>query len=58
MSPSKSESRVPRALLPPADSPRSTAEKVANYIRTLIFNGYGEYVADIYKGLEKERLYV
>jgi DNA-binding GntR family transcriptional regulator len=40
MSPSKSESRVPRALLPPADSPRSTAEKVANYIRTLIFNGY------------------
>lgn len=40
MSPSKSESRVPRALLPPADSPRSTAEKVANYIRTLIFTGH------------------
>lgn len=25
---------------------------------TLLFNGYGEYVADIYKGLEKERLFV
>src|ERR1700749_1432641 len=25
---------------------------------TLKFNGYGEYVADIYKGLEKERLWV
>ncbi len=24
---------------------------------TLIFNGYGEYVADLYKGLEKERLW-
>ena len=24
---------------------------------TLIFNGYGDYVADIYKGLEKERLW-
>jgi len=24
---------------------------------TLIFNGYGEYVADMYKGLEKERLW-
>ena len=24
---------------------------------TLLFNGYGEYVADLYKGLEKERLY-
>ena len=24
---------------------------------TLIFNGYGEFVADIYKGLEKERLW-
>jgi len=24
---------------------------------TLLFNGYGEYVADIYKGLEKERLW-
>jgi sulfoxide reductase catalytic subunit YedY len=24
---------------------------------TLIFNGYGEYVADIYKGLDKERLW-
>jgi DNA-binding GntR family transcriptional regulator len=26
--------------LPPDDSPRSTAEKVATYIRTLIFNGH------------------
>jgi sulfoxide reductase catalytic subunit YedY len=25
---------------------------------TLLWNGYGEYVADMYKGLEKERLYV
>jgi sulfoxide reductase catalytic subunit YedY len=24
---------------------------------TLIWNGYGEYVADMYKGLEKERLF-
>ena len=24
---------------------------------TLLFNGYGEFVADIYKGLEKERLW-
>src|SRR6266849_4215151 len=24
---------------------------------TLMFNGYGEYVADLYKGLEKERLW-
>jgi sulfoxide reductase catalytic subunit YedY len=24
---------------------------------TLIYNGYGEYVADLYKGLEKERLW-
>lgn len=40
MSPTESASRGPRALLPPADSPRSTAEKVADYIRTLIFNGH------------------
>src|SRR5580700_6369372 len=25
---------------------------------TLLFNGYGEFVADMYKGLEKERLFV
>jgi sulfoxide reductase catalytic subunit YedY len=25
---------------------------------TVLYNGYGEYVADLYKGLEKERLYV
>lgn len=31
---------VPRAQLPAADGPRSTAEKVANYIRTLIFSGH------------------
>jgi sulfoxide reductase catalytic subunit YedY len=24
---------------------------------TLMFNGYGDYVADLYKGLEKERLW-
>ena len=27
-------------------------------VPTQIFNGYGEFVADIYKGLEKERLFV
>jgi sulfoxide reductase catalytic subunit YedY len=27
-------------------------------VPTQLFNGYGEFVADIYKGLEKERLYV
>jgi len=26
-------------------------------VPTLLFNGYGEYVADLYKGLEKERLW-
>lgn len=40
MSPSDRVSQVPRALLPPADSLRSTAEKVASYIRTLIFSGH------------------
>lgn len=25
---------------------------------TLLFNGYGDYVADLYKGLEKEKLYM
>ena len=25
---------------------------------TLIWNGYGEFVADLYTGLEKERLFV
>ena len=24
---------------------------------TLLFNGYGEYVADLYKGLDSERLW-
>jgi sulfoxide reductase catalytic subunit YedY len=27
-------------------------------VPTLLFNGYGDYVADLYKGLENERLYV
>src|SRR5215208_3612691 len=27
-------------------------------VPTLLFNGYGDYVADMYKGLENERLYV
>jgi sulfoxide reductase catalytic subunit YedY len=27
-------------------------------VPTLIWNGYGEFVADLYKGLEKERLFV
>jgi sulfoxide reductase catalytic subunit YedY len=25
---------------------------------TVIYNGYGDYVAHLYKGLEKEKLYV
>jgi len=25
---------------------------------TLLFNGYGDYVADLYKGLDKEKLYI
>ena len=26
-------------------------------VPTLLYNGYGEYVADLYKGLESERLF-
>ena len=26
-------------------------------VPTLLFNGYGDHVADLYKGLEKERLW-
>lgn len=35
-------------------------EVLGNWFRkpTVIYNGYGEYVADLYKGLEKERLFV
>lgn len=40
MSPSDPAARAARALLPSVDSPRSTAEKVASYIRTLIFSGH------------------
>ncbi|CAN5119640.1 hypothetical protein BH09ACT8_BH09ACT8_62550 [soil metagenome] len=40
MSPSKPTSPAPRALLPSAESPRSSGETVANYIRQLIFNGH------------------
>ena len=25
---------------------------------TLLYNGYGEFVADLYKGLEKEKLFI
>lgn len=38
--PRSERASAPRVLLPPADGPRSTAEKVANYVRTLIFNGH------------------
>ena len=43
---------------PPMEYP--TEEDIGTRSRrpTLLFNGYGEYVADLYKGLEKERLYV
>ncbi len=27
-------------------------------VPTLLFNGYGEFVADLYKGMEKEKLYI
>jgi sulfoxide reductase catalytic subunit YedY len=30
----------------------------SNRVPTLMFNGYGEFVADMYKGLEGERLYI
>jgi sulfoxide reductase catalytic subunit YedY len=39
---------------------QATEEVIGTSTRvpTLLFNGYSEYVADIYKGLESERLYV
>lgn len=39
---------------------QATEEDITTKARrpTLLFNGYGEYVAGLYKGLEKERLYV
>jgi len=47
---------------PKVDHPRwsQASEQVIGTDRrvpTLLFNGYGEYVADLYKGLENERLY-
>ena len=47
---------------PEVDHPRwsqATEEVIGTSERrpTLLFNGYGEYVADMYKGLESERLY-
>ncbi len=38
---------------------QATEEVIGTGVRreTLLFNGYGDYVADIYKGLEKERLW-
>jgi sulfoxide reductase catalytic subunit YedY len=39
---------------------QATEEVIGTNTRvpTLLFNGYGDYVADMYKGLESERLYV
>jgi sulfoxide reductase catalytic subunit YedY len=39
---------------------QATEEVLGKMMRrpTLLFNGYGEFVADMYKGLEKERLWV
>ena len=39
---------------------QATEEDIATKQRrpTLLFNGYGEYVADLYKDLEKEKLWV
>lgn len=47
---------------PKVDHPRwsqATEEVIGSGERrpTLLYNGYGEYVADLYKGLEKERLW-
>ena len=38
----------------------TTEEDIATKERrpTLLYNGYGEYVAALYSGLEKERLWV
>ena len=38
---------------------QATEEDIGTKTRrpTVMFNGYGEYVADLYKGLEKERLW-
>ena len=37
---------------------KETSLTTNDLVPTLIFNGYGEQVADIYKGLESERLYM
>ena len=42
------------SALEPGD--RGSTSAPASAGPTLLFNGYGEYVADIYKGLESERL--
>jgi methionine sulfoxide reductase catalytic subunit len=48
---------------PKVDHPRwsqATEEVIGSggkRVPTLLFNGYGEWVADLYKGLESERLY-
>jgi sulfoxide reductase catalytic subunit YedY len=48
----------------PADSPppwsQRTQEDIGtgSRIETQNFNGYGEYVAGLYKGMEKERLFM
>jgi sulfoxide reductase catalytic subunit YedY len=46
---------VPHARWSQADE--SVLGTVSKRVPTLLFNGYAEYVADIYKGLEKERLW-
>jgi sulfoxide reductase catalytic subunit YedY len=48
---------------PKVDHPRwsqATEEVIGDggkRVPTLLFNGYGEWVADLYKGLDNERLY-
>jgi sulfoxide reductase catalytic subunit YedY len=48
---------------PQVDHPRwsqATEEVIGDggkRVPTLLFNGYGEWVADLYKGMENERLY-
>ena len=40
-----------------AEAEALTGGRVADSRPTLVYNGYGEFVAGIYKGLESERLW-
>src|ERR1700731_11040 len=51
-------SAEPRVLLPSADRPRSTAETVASYIRTLIFSGHLKHGEGTNRAVRAEALKV